>query len=127
RVAPTPLGLAYRVLRALAVDHPGHRPHPRTMVLSMMSIGLTQGLIAPHPSNTVFHNDPPPRERPVIRDVLGRSVFAARFPTQRCTQAFGVQFVNADVGQITNPAHPRWQPLEQLRLLQKRAIGSRPW
>src|SRR5215210_5745245 len=52
---PTPLGLTYRILRALTVDQAGHRPHPRTMVLSMMSIGLAQGLIAPHPSNTVFH------------------------------------------------------------------------
>src|SRR4051794_39534751 len=39
----------------------------------------------------------------------------------------GMQFVNADVGQITNPVHTRRQSLEQLRLLQKRDIGRRPW
>src|SRR5215203_2679801 len=103
-------GLTYRIPRALTVDQPGHRPHPRTMVLSMMAIRLAQGLIAPHPSNTVFHHDSPPRERPVIGDVLGWSVCAARFPARRRAQAFGVQFVNPNIRQIPDPADAWGQP-----------------
>ena len=95
------------------------------MVLPMMSIRLAQRLIAPHPSNTVFHHDPPPRERPIIRDIVGWTVFPTRLATRTSAKTFWVQFGDPHVGQITNPAHALWQPLEHLRLLQHGAIRRR--
>src|SRR4051812_29474327 len=97
------------------------------MVLSMVSIRLAQGLIAPHPSDAVFYNNPPPRERPVIHDVLGWPVFTARFAARTGTQALGVQFVDPYVGQIADAAHALRQPIEQSRLLQHANIGGRAY
>src|SRR5829696_10527120 len=97
---PLPLdGLATRVLRALTVDQTGHRPHPRTMVLPMMTIRLAQGLIAPHPSNTMFDHNPSPRERPIEGDILRRTIFTTRFAARRRAQPLRMQFVNPNIGQ----------------------------
>ena len=75
------------------------------MVLPMIAIRLAQRLIAPHPSNCVFHHDPTLRKRLVIGDIFGWSVFAARFPARGCTQPFRMQFANAHVRQIANATH----------------------
>src|SRR4051794_946963 len=111
--------LAWQPPPNLSIDQPGYGTRPGGVILAMMTIGLIQGLIAPHSSNAVFDHNPASRERLVIRDVLGWSVFAARFAARGGAQAFRVQLVDAHVRQITYPAHARRQPLEQLRLLQK--------
>src|SRR5215210_1373798 len=95
------------------------------MVLPIMSICLAQRLIAPYPSNTMFHDNPPPREGSIERDILGRPIFTARFAARGCAQTFGVQFVDAHVGQIADAAHAFGQPREQSRLLQHADIGGR--
>jgi hypothetical protein len=84
----------------------------------MMPIRLGERLIASHPSNRVFHHNPSPGERPIVGDILRRTVFASRLATGRSTQASRMQLANPDLCQITNRAQALWQSLQQLRLLQ---------
>ena len=97
------------------------------MVLTMMPIQLIHCLIAPHPPNRVFNHDAPAGKRAIIRDIFGWPLLAARFAARRRPQSVRMQLIDADVGQIANPAHALGQPLQQARLLQHREIGGRSW
>ncbi len=97
--------------RPLAIDQPCHRANAGSMLLPMIPIHLCYRLIPPHPSNTMLHHDPPLGKRPVVLDVIGRTLFAARFLARRCPQSRRVQFVDAYICQISDPADAFRQPL----------------
>ena len=46
-------------LANLAIDQPGHGPHPGGVQLPMLAVALRQALIVPQPADAVLHPDAP--------------------------------------------------------------------
>src|SRR5262245_6187258 len=97
------------------------------MVLAMISIRLVQCFIPSYPSNRVFHYNPSPRERTIEGDVLGRTVFAARFAAWRHAQALRMQLVDTDIRQIAPSTYTLPQTLHDARLFEGLDVRVRPW
>ena len=86
------------------------------MVPTMLPIHLSHCLIAPHSPNRVFDHDATARKRAIIRDILGRSFFSARFAAWCRSQGVRMQLIDADVCQIANPTYALGQARAQARL-----------
>lgn len=103
----------------LAVDQAGNGNHPFSMDLTMMAVSLGDGLVAVQATNGLLNNDPPPGKGLIISHIFLRSRSAFGLATRGCRQPVRMEFVNADIGRITNGSNPLRQTIEQTGLLQQ--------
>ena len=103
----------------LAIDQAGNGHHPLGMELTMMAVHLKDGFITTHPTNGMLDNDPATRELLIVGYIFRGPGFAFRFASRGCGQTLWMEFVDPNIGQITDGSDPCGQAVEQVRLLKE--------
>ena len=67
-----------------------HRYYPCAVILAVLPVTRRQAIVHPQAPDLVLHNDPPPRERCVVRDILRWSILTSWLAPWCCPQASGV-------------------------------------
>src|SRR5947209_8642083 len=92
----------------------------------MLSIRLCQCLIAPHPANLMFDNNPVLGKVSIIGNVLRWPLFFAGLTARRSRKPLWVDSGNADVGKVADCPNPAGKSVQQARLLEQGEVCCWP-
>lgn len=90
----------------LEIDQACNSLHPLSVVLTVISIGLSEALITMETSIGILNSNAATGKSRVVSNIIGRTVFAGRFLVG--TKAQIVQFINTLVAAIADSTELVW-------------------
>ena len=105
-----------------AIDQTSDGRHTCAMLTAVVTIRHGDTLKPSDLPNRLFNDNPKLRERPVVDDILGWTIFATRLTARRKAQR--AQLGQVQIGQIAAHTDGLWQSFQQSAVLQQLDVGG---